>query len=122
MRKSQRGVTMIGWILLLIPVGVLVYAGIRLAPVYINYYRVVQALNQEATELKTSGGAVNPQNVRGSLDKRFDVGYVDHPTGKDIDIHRDGDQWVAVADYEDIVPLFGNISLLVQFHKQVELQ
>ena len=122
MRKSQRGVTFIGWVVLLIPIAIVVYAGIRLAPVFINYYRVVQAMNQEATEAKTSGAPVTAQNVRNGLDRRFDVGYVDHPTGKDIDIHREGEHWVAIADYEDVAPLFANVQMLVQFHKQVELQ
>ncbi len=121
MRKSQRGVTLIGWVILLLPVGVLVYAGIRLAPIYINYYRVVEALKQQAVESKDET-QINPEAVRHSLDKRFDVEYVDHPAAKDIDIHRDGDHWVAVADYEDLAPLFGNVSILVQFRKQVDLQ
>jgi Domain of unknown function (DUF4845) len=122
MRKSQRGVTFIGWVILLVPVAIIGYAGIRLAPIFINYYRVVQAMDQEATEARTNGTQINPQNVRNGLDRRFDVGYVDHPTGKDIDIHRDGEHWVAIADYEDVAPLFGNVQMLVQFHKQVELQ
>lgn len=121
MRKSQRGLTLIGWVILLVPVAIVVYAGIRLTPVFLNYYRVVEAMNQQATESKNDS-QINPQVVRNGLDRRFDVGYVDHPTGKDIDIHRDGDHWVAIADYEDIAPLFGNVSILVQFHKQVELQ
>ncbi|MBS0388021.1 MAG: DUF4845 domain-containing protein [Proteobacteria bacterium] len=121
MLKSQRGVTLIGWVILLVPVGIIGYAGIRLAPIFLNYYRVVEAMNQQASESK-GDSQINPTLVRNGLDKRFDVGYVDHPTGKDIDVHRDGDHWVAVADYEDIAPLFGNVSLLVQFHKQVELQ
>jgi hypothetical protein len=29
---------------------------------------------------------------------------------------------VVIADYEDLVPMFGNVSLVVQFHKQVEMQ
>ena len=121
MRKSQRGVTFIGWIVLLVPVGILVYAGIRLTPIYINYFRVVKALEQQATESKGES-QINPTTVRASLEKRFDVQYVDHPAAKDIDVHRDGDKWVAVADYEDVAPLFANVSILAQFHKQVELQ
>lgn len=121
MRKSQRGVTLIGWVILLAPVGVLVYAGIRLAPVYINYFRVVEALKQQATESKDDS-QINPEMVRRSLEKRFDVEYVDHPSSKDIDVHREGDHWVAVANYEDVAPLFGNVSILVQFNKQVDLQ
>ena len=48
-----------------------------------------------------------------SLEKRFDIESIEFPTVKDIDIHRDGEHWVAIADYEDVAPLFGNISLLV---------
>ena len=122
MRKSQRGVTFIGWVVLLIPIAIVGYAGLRLASPFINYYRVVQALNQVATEAKTAGNAIDPQTIRSALSRHFDVSYVDHPTEKDIDIHREGEHWVAVADYEDIAPLFANIQFLVQFHKQVELQ
>jgi hypothetical protein len=121
MRKSQRGVTFIGWVVLLIPVAMLVYVGIRLTPVYLNYYRVVHAL--EALAADVGGDAqLSPTSARQSLYKRFDVGYIDHPDAKDVDIHRDGDHWVAVADYEDVVPLFANVSMLVQFNKQVTLQ
>lgn len=121
MRKSQRGVTFIGWVVLLAPLAVLVYAGIRLTPIYMNYFRVVRALDQLASESKNES-QINPTAVRASLEKRFDVQYVDHPAPKDIDVHRDGEHWVAIADYEDVAPLIGNVSILVQFTKQVELQ
>lgn len=121
MRKPQRGVTLIGWVILLVPIGVLVYAGIRVAPFYLNYYRVVQALKQQAVESKDDT-QINPTAVRQALGRRFDIGYVDHPSVTDIDVHRDGDHWVAVADYEDLAPLFANVSILLQFNKQVDLQ
>jgi hypothetical protein len=121
MRKSQLGVTLIGWVLLLIPVGVIVYAGILLTPKYLNYFNVVKAMNQEAAEAKESP-AVDPKTVRGGLARRFDVEYIDKPTPNDIDVHRDGDHWVMVAEYEELVPLIGNVSILVQFRKQVNLQ
>ena len=119
MRKSQRGITFIGWLLLLIPIGILGYAGIRLTPIYLNYYRVVRALEQTAGDAKNEG-QITPQTVRNSLERRFDVEYVDHPAPKDIDVHRDGDHWVAVANYEEVAPLFGNMSLLMQFNTQVD--
>jgi hypothetical protein len=121
MPKSQRGVTFIGWLVLLVPIALLVYVGIRLTPIYLNYYRVLRSLEQVAAD--TRGEAqVNPTAVRSALEKRFDVEYIDHPTAKEVDIHRDGDRWVAVVDYEDVAPLFANVSLLAQFNKQVDLQ
>jgi hypothetical protein len=120
MRHSQRGITFVGWLVLLVPIAIVVYAGIRLAPMYLNYMRVSKALSQAVGEAK-GGDTTNAQSLRVSLEKRFDIEGIEHPTTKDIDIHRDGDHWVAIADYEDLAPLFGNVSLLVQFHKQVEV-
>jgi hypothetical protein len=120
MRHSQRGVTFIGWILLLIPIAILVFAVIRLTPIYMNYMSVAKSLSQLASESK--GESVSADGLRNSLGKHFQVGYVDKPDVKDIDIHREGSHWAVVADYEEVAPLFGNISLLVEFHKQVTIQ
>jgi Domain of unknown function (DUF4845) len=120
MRNSQRGVTLLGWVVLLVPVAVLVYAAIRLTPIYLNYFHVVKALEETASENK--GEAVNPAAIHASLARRFDVEYVETPDAKDIDVHRDGERWVAVAKYEQVAPLFGNLSLLVDFEKVVELK
>jgi hypothetical protein len=120
MRSSQRGVTFIGWLFLLVPLAVLFYAGIRLTPLYLNYMRVARSLQQTATEFQESD-QVNPASVRNSLEKRFDIESIEFPNVKEIDIHRDGEHWVAIADYEDGVPLFANISLVVAFHKEVQL-
>jgi hypothetical protein len=121
MRHSQRGITFIGWLLLLVPIGICVYAGIRLAPIYLNYMRVAKSLSELASEAKSSS-ASTPQGLRTTLGKHFDIESIEHPDLKDIDIHREGDHFVAIADYEDVAPMFGNVSLLVQFHKQVDMQ
>lgn len=122
MRHAQRGVTFIGWLALLIPVAIVVYAGIRLAPIYLNYMRVAKSLDRLNEQDKADGGSTTAQSLRASLDRSFDIETIEFPTTKDIDIHRDGDHWVAIADYQDTAPLFGNLSILVQFRKEVDLQ
>ena len=121
MRKRQSGMTFIGLLLILVPIGILVYAGIRLTPIYLNYYRVVQAVTQVATENKDNP-QVTQDVMRNSLARRFDVQYVEHPTPQEIQFRRDDGVWTIIADYEDIAPLFGNVSLLMQFHKEVKVQ
>lgn len=120
MRHAQRGVTFLGWVILLIPVAIVVYAGIRLAPVYLNYMRVARSL-ERLPEQNTDSQSITAQSLRSSLDKSFDIETIEFPTTKDIDIHRDGDHWAAIADYQDVAPLFGDVSVLVQFHKEVDL-
>lgn len=123
MRKRQSGVTFIGWLILLVPVAILVYAGIRATPIYLNYFRVSQALAQMASENKGEGSSsTTAEALRNALSRRFDVEYVEHPTVQEIQFKRDNGSWVVIADYEDVAPLFGNLSLLMQFHKEVQLQ
>ena len=119
MHARQRGVTAIGWLILLIPFAIIAYACIRLAPIYLNYMAVARSLN-ELTNEYASGGAT-PDTIRSSLQKRFDVENVDYPEVKDISITRDGQGWTVEAAYYDQAPLFAHITLQVQFDKSVTL-
>jgi len=119
MRNRQLGVTAIGWLVLLTPVAVVVYAGIRLAPVYLNYMKVAKAMDQAGSELKSGG--VNPQSIRTTIDKHFEIDMVEYPTTKDIKITKDGSTWLVESQYDDEAPLFANLSLHVTFDKKVKI-
>lgn len=120
MHSRQRGVTMLGWLFLLTPMAVVVYAGIRLTPVYLNYMKVARALEQVSTEFKTGG--TNPQSIRTAVDKHWEIDMVDYPTTKELKITRDGAAWVVESAYDDEAPLFANISLHVTFDKIVRVR
>jgi len=119
MRNRQRGVTMIGWLFLLTPIAIVLYAGIRVAPLYLNYMKVVKALNQVENEYK--GGGASPSAIATTLDKHFEIDMVNYPTVKDIKVTRDGAGWLVEAAYDDDAPLFQNISLHVNFDKSVHV-
>ena len=118
MRNRQLGVTAIGWLFLLTPVAIVVYAGIRLAPVYLNYMKVVKALDQAGGELKSGA---NPQSIRTTIDKHFEIDMVDYPTTQDMKITKDGGSWIVESQYDDEAPLFANLSLRVTFDKKVKI-
>lgn len=117
MYRRQRGITFLGGVLLAIPIAIVVYAIIRLAPVYLNYMSVARSLDLTASSVQSDNGQVSPQLIRGSLAKRFDIESINFPTVQDIIIQRDGSGWTIEAKYEDTAPLFGNISLVVDFDK-----
>jgi hypothetical protein len=120
MRNRQRGVTAIGWIILLVPVAIVGYAGIRLAPVYLNYMKVARTLEQVASEMK-SGGDANATTIHTAIEKHLDIESVDYPTVKDIKVSRNGKVWTMEANYDDQAPLFANIAILVAFDKSVAI-
>jgi uncharacterized protein DUF4845 len=119
MRNRQSGVTFIGWLFLLTPLVVVAYAGIRLAPIYLNYMKVAKAMDQAGSDLK--GGAADPRSIRSSIDRHFEIDMVEYPTTKDMKITRDGGDWVVESQYDDDAPLFGNVALHVTFDKTVRI-
>ena len=118
MTRRQRGVTMIGWIFLLTPVALVLYAGIRVGPEYLNYYKVVTAMNETASQLKGSE-ALSPAEILNPLEKRFDTGYIDSPNIKEMQVKKGPKGWEIIADYEKTAPLFGNLYMLMSFKKTV---
>jgi len=120
MRGRQRGVTFLGWVVLLIPMALFVYVAIRLVPVYLNYTKVARTLEQVRTENLAEQTLV-PNLVRSTIEKRFDIDYINKPTPQEVLITRSGDGWVIETSYEEIVPLLYNASILLQFEKSVTI-
>ena len=120
MRNKQLGVTAIGWVILLTPFAIVGYAGIRIAPLYLNYLKVVRAMEQAGGELKATAGGT-AQSIRLAIDRHFEVDMVDYPTTKDLKITRDGGTWLVEMNYDDEAPLFANVSLHVIFDKTVKM-
>jgi Domain of unknown function (DUF4845) len=119
MRHRQRGVTFIGWIVLLLPTAVLVYAGIRLTPLYLEYMNIARTLEQVKTEF--DGNAPTASAIRNSIEKHFDIEDVHSITLKDVEIKPQGRKINVTANYDAWAPMFANLSIVVTFDKTVEI-
>lgn len=120
MRKYQRGVTAIGWLILFIPIAIVFYAGIRVSPLYLNYMKVTHSLEAVATEISNDGQTAD--GLRNAVDKHFQIESVDYPDKKDLKITRVNNVWQIEANYDDQSPLFANIAILITFDKIVKLK
>jgi hypothetical protein len=120
MRNHQQGMTFIGLLCILALAGVVLYAGVRLAPLYLNYMKVARTMESVASEVK--GDNPDPETIRGLIGRHFNI---EDPTGvdtKDIEITRDeGGVQMHVA-YDDSAPYVANISLSVHFEKTVKVR
>lgn len=121
MRTRQAGITFIGWVILLVPVAIIAYAVIRLTPVYLNYMKVAKAISQTASD-NVGDGQINPVAIRKELQRRYDIEGITFPSVDVITVQRDGDSWTLEAVYEDEVPMFAGISLLVKFDKRAVVE
>jgi hypothetical protein len=121
MLARQKGITFIGWLFLLVPVAIVGYAGIRIAPMYMTYFKIVKAIQQTAAE-NAGQDLINPAAVRKALERRFDIDSIMFPTSDTVEVRRDGETWLISIDYEDVAPLFADISLLVKFNTAAKIE
>ncbi len=120
MRDRQRGMTFLGVLLVMAMAGVLVYAGIRLVPAYLNYMKVAHTLQSVSTEMK--GQTVDQFTIRRALERHWEIEDIGRITPDDVQIER-GDGTLSMhVDYDDRVSFIGNISLVAHFDKTVQIQ
>ena len=120
MRKQQQGMTFIGLLCILALVGVVVYAGIRLTPVYLNYLKVVKSLNGAASEAK--GDNPDQATLNRLLSRQWEIQDIDSPKQSEIEITKDDSGTQMHVEYDDAVPFIANVSLSVHFDKTVKVQ
>ena len=118
MRRYQSGITFLGWLVLLVPVAMVGYVAIRIVPSVLNYTKVIRVLDQTQKEY-APGDVLTREVIKASIEKRFDVDYVDTPKIEDVSIRREGEGWTIEAAYEDVIPLIANASLLLTYEKTV---
>lgn len=115
--RRERGITLIGWLVLLTPFAICLFAGLRLAPVYLNYLKVSRTLQELPGQFRNGGASVF--RIRAAISRHFEIDSVSYPTVRDISIQRSGANWQVQAAYYDYAPLFAHITLRVGFDKTV---
>ena len=116
--KRQDGVTLIGFLMLLVVVLFVAYIGFKLVPHYIDYYSVRSAMNGVAKESQAS--PMSGAEMRQSMASRLNVNYVDAVGPEDIRFVR-GRGLSMVVEYQVREPLFGNIDACLSFEHSVDV-
>jgi hypothetical protein len=112
--------TAIGWLIVLALIGFFVLLALRMVPAYMEYYKVVSTL--ESLEEETGWTDVSPQAIRRLLERRFDISYVQSITPRQVSIKPLGAYYNVSAKYSAREHLVGNVSVVMEFHKQVKVR
>lgn len=113
----QAGMTTLGFLILVVFVGLFAFAFIRLTPVYLNYMKVAGVLDGVHKEFDGQNPSRNA--IRTSISRRFDVESVSQITARDIEVKTDSNGFIVQAAYDHTAPFIGNVSFTVHFDKQV---
>jgi hypothetical protein len=116
--QNQRGLTFISLIFLVGLIGCFVMLVLKVAPLYMDNHNVVNAFNAErqAPDILTK----SKEQIRASLGKRFQMNYVTHVDVGDLKIIGIPGYVKVSLEYERVVPIVGNLSVLVEFNEGFE--
>lgn len=110
---QQRGITLTGFLVFAVIMIAALLLGFKIGPAYMEFYTIQKTLRAMAAEpaMKTaSRGEFNSAwNARAGMDNIKAIGY------DDIQIEKDGSGIVLSAEYSVRVPLFANLSALMEF-------
>jgi uncharacterized membrane protein len=119
LRSRQRGITILGFLVLAIAFGALGLAGIKLVPVYMKTMKVSSVLSDVERDL--SGTGVTPASIRVDIDRRFDIEGISLPA-EAIKVTTSRDGYLVQIAYEDKVNYAANLWLMVSFDKSAEIR
>ena len=119
MAIRQRGITLIGFVFVLVIVCFFGYMGMVLGPAYNEYYGVVKAMNYVAHQ--STPDDTDYETLRKGLDRQFNVGYVESVEGKQAKLIRDKSGNLLSMDYEVRKPFLYNIDFVLKFAYSVPL-
>jgi competence protein ComGC len=111
--KKQQGLTLISIVFILILIGAVVLLVLKIAPIYMNHSKVVNAL--EAVEAMPEVQSMSKREIESSLLKRFNLNYVEDITMDDVEIIKQPGYLSVRISYEVEQPIIGNLSVLVDF-------
>ena len=114
--------TMYQIMFVLIAVGFMATAAIKLGPAYLDNRVVISALDS----IHSDFSAINTQDVtdneiRGKVQKYFQVNMVSSEIEKSMKITRIKDKVILSFNYELRAPFMGNVDTVIVFNNEVDL-
>jgi hypothetical protein len=103
----------VGVLTMLVGIIILAVIGMKLVPAYIEYFNIKKAV----TAITSSGQLRNATvaDVRKAFELRQAIDDFTSVGPKDLEITKDGNEVVVSFAYERRIPLFSNISVIIDF-------
>ena len=120
MRHKQSGMTLIGFIIVLAVAGLFVYVGMKLIPMYSEFYSVKKALASMETEpgLASKG----PPEIEKLFFRRLYMSYASTVKPEHFKIERFETGYKMTVDYENRREMIANLDVVGKFHAEKVIQ
>lgn len=117
--KSQRGLSLLGVIVVGALAAFVLVVGFRTVPVVNEYMAIKRIIGILAAEADKGTPVIE---LRRSFDRRGQIDDISSISGADLVIDRSGAKTVIDVQYSRTVPLVANVSLLFELHPSSEVR
>jgi hypothetical protein len=112
-KRKQGGITLMSFIVVLAVVGFAAYIGMKLFPMYQEYYSVRTAAKSLAAE--PGVGDMDPSKIQDLFFRRLYISYSENVKAENVKIERIDNGWNLKVNYEVRRPLVGNLDVVGVF-------
>jgi hypothetical protein len=118
MPSRQRGMTAIGFLIIAGTVGILGFAIMKVAPVYLENKRIVSVLGDIKAEMDGNGATAN--RIRLSMLRRLDIEMIKLPVDA-VKIAKSRNGYTVQVRYDNRTHYVGDLWLVVALDETVEI-
>ena len=119
MKRKQSGLSLVGFLVVLGVVGFAAYVGMKLFPMYQEYYSVQSAMKGLANEPGVAD--MDPAKDQDLFFRRLYINYSENVKPQNVKFERMEGGWKMRVNYEVRRPLVGNLDVVGKFDKTQEL-
>ena len=119
MKRKQGGMTMLGFLITLSVVILFLFCGMKIVPMYIEYYSVKKALASIANE--QSASATSKDAIRALFARHLKIDYVKIIKPDMLKIETTDSGFNLTVDYERREELIANLDVVGRFHAEQAL-
>ena len=119
MKRKQGGLSLLGFLVVLAVVGFAAYVGMKLFPMYQEYYAVRSAMKGLANEPGVAD--MDPAKIQDLFFRRLYINYSENVKPQNVKFERTEGGWKMRVNYEVRRPLVGNLDVVGRFDSTQEL-
>ena len=113
MKRMQGGMTLIGFVIVLAVAGLFAYIGMKLIPMYSEFYAVKSALKGLSAEPGIADQ--DPAKIQDLFFRRLYISYAENVKPEDVKIKRVDTGWQMDVNYEVRKPIISNLDVVGKF-------
>ena len=119
MKRKQSGLSLVGFLVVLSVVGFSAYIGMKLFPMYQEYYSVRSAM--KGLSLEPGVGDMDPAKIQDLFFRRLYISYSENVKPQNVKFERFDGGWRMRVNYEVRRPLVGNLDVVGRFDSTQDL-